>query len=201
MNKRNVVMTIAIIFFIINLNFLFFEPRTFNLFWFYVFFIRRITPIVSALLLILLKSKSRFFWASLLLFIQFLIELIYFQPWNIPDFDNLYFLLQYIMFPVWLAGSSFYLFLTIQPHHFIKIKQYLILIAVIVNILIFVLESINFFYLDSPIEQIINGIFFNVLPLTLLRTGLFIPIAVHYQYDFQSRESHPKIKHKSKTKT
>ena len=156
---------------------------------------------VLNLLLILLKSKSRFFWASLLLFIQFLIELIYFQPWNIPDFENLYFLLQYIMFPVWLAGSSFYLFLTIQPHHFIKIKQYLILIAVVLNILIFVLESINFFYLDSPIEQMINGIFFNVLPLTLLRTGLFIPIAVHYQYDFQSRESHPKIKEKSKTKT
>ncbi|MEY3609856.1 MAG: hypothetical protein RLZZ264_377 [Bacillota bacterium] len=184
-NPINLIFIIAIIIFILNVNFLFFEPRTYNFFWVYIFLIPRITPIISAIVLLSFKSKSRFFWASSLLFIQFLIELFYFQPWNVPDFDSLYILLQYIVFPIWFFGSIFFLSLTIKPERLIRFKPYLLNIAILLNILLFTLESINFIDFvnngQATILEALHTIFFNVLPLTILRTGLYIPIAIAFQ--------------------
>ena len=184
-NPRNHIFIIAVIIFILNINFLFFEPRPYNFFWVYMFLIPRMTPIIAAMVLLTFKSKSRFFWASSLLFIQFLIELFYFQPWNIPDFDSLYILLQYIVFPIWLVGSSFFLFLTIKPQRLMYFKRHLLLIAFLLNTILFTLESINFIDFvntgQATVLEALHTIFFNVLLLTILRTGLYIPIAMAFQ--------------------
>ncbi len=184
-SPRNDIFIIAVIIFILNLNFLFFEPRPYNFFWVYMFLIPRITPIISAIVLLTFKSKSRYFWASSLLFIQFLIELFYFQPWNIPDFDSLYILLQYIVFPIWFVGSSFFLFLTIKPQRLMYFKRHLVLIAFLLNAILFSLESINFIDFvttgQATLLEALHTTFFNVLLLTILRTGLYIPIAMAFQ--------------------
>lgn len=173
---------LAMIIFVININFLFFEPRPYNFFWVYLFLIPRITPIISAILFLTLKSKLRFFWTSLLLFIQFIIEFLYFQPWNVPDFESLYFLLQYIVFPIWFFGSLFFLLLTINPNRFIPLKPYLVIIAILLNLILLTLESINLIDFvnngQATVLEAFHTIFFNVLPLTILRTGLYIPIAM-----------------------
>ena len=178
----NYMVMLAMIIFVININFLFFEPRTYNFFWVYLFLIPRITPIISAILLLTLKNKFRFFWTSLLLFIQFIIEFLYFQPWNIPDFESLYFLLQCIVFPVWFFGSLLFLLLTINPKRFIPLKPYLVIIAILLNLILFTLESINFIdFVNNGLSTVLEAfhtIFFNVLPLTILRTGLYIPTAM-----------------------
>lgn len=188
MIKRNIPKTtnymviLAMIIFVININFLFFEPRPYNFFWVYLFLIPRITPIISAIVFLALKSKLRFFWTSLLLFIQFIIEFLYFQPWNVPDFESLYFLLQYIVFPIWFFGSLFFLLLTINPNRFIPLKPYLVIIAILLNLILLTLESINLIDFvnngQATVLEAFHTIFFNVLPLTILRTGLYIPIAM-----------------------
>lgn len=188
MIKRNIPKTtnymviLAMIIFVININFLFFEPRPYNFFWVYLFLIPRITPIISAILFLTLKSKLRFFWTSLLLFIQFIIEFLYFQPWNVPDFESLYFLLQYIVFPIWFFGSLFFLLFTINPNRFIPLKPYLVIIAILLNLILLTLESINLIDFvnngQATVLEAFHTIFFNVLPLTILRTGLYIPIAM-----------------------
>jgi hypothetical protein len=156
-----------------------------------MFLIPRITPIISAMVLLTFKSKSRFFWASSLLFIQFLIELFYFQPWNTPDFESLYILLQYIVFPIWFVGSSFFLFLTIKPQRLMYFKRHLLLIAFLLNAILFSLESINFIDFvnngQATVLEALHTIFFNVLPLSILRTGLYIPIAVAFQLNFTNK--------------
>jgi len=190
-NPRNHIFIIAVIIFILNINFLFFEPRPYNFFWVYMFLIPRMTPIIAAMVLLTFKSKSRFFWASSLLFIQFLIELFYFQPWNIPDFESLYILLQYIVFPIWLVGSSFFLFLTIKPQRLMYFKRHLVLIAFLLNAILFSLESINFIDFvttgQATVLEALHTIFFNVLLVTILRTGLYIPIAMAFQSFFTKK--------------
>jgi hypothetical protein len=64
-------------------------------------------------------------------------------------------------------------------------KRDLVLIAFILNAILFTLESINFIDFvntgQATVLEALHTIFFNVLPLTILRTGLYIPIAMAVQ--------------------